>query len=177
MRKRKKNSRNTAQTQESLASRSSSVSSASAGFTLLEVLVAISIIAIALVTLLTTHAFSVKNSTSSRIISRAVMLAEEKMTELEINGFSFTEDGEELEPISEGEDGATIYEGDFVLEDEENQEWRHDYYWSATVEETDIQGLAMLTLEVFSPNYSPERPAATIITLIPHRSEEEEEAG
>ncbi len=57
------------------------------GFTLLEVMVALGILATALVVLLQNHASSVRMSEQARLLTRAVILATDKMTEIELAGY------------------------------------------------------------------------------------------
>lgn len=59
-----------------------------AGVTLIEVMIAVAIIAIALVILLHSVGVSIDLSNQSKFISMASLLAQEKMSELEMSGFS-----------------------------------------------------------------------------------------
>ena len=58
------------------------------GFTLLEVVISLAILAMGLVTLLHTHAVSVDICNQSKILFVSTILAQEKMGETEIKGFS-----------------------------------------------------------------------------------------
>ena len=60
---------------------------ARAGFTLLEVMVAMGILATALVVLLQNHGYSVRMSEKARQLTRAAVLARDKMTEIELAGY------------------------------------------------------------------------------------------
>ena len=59
-----------------------------AGFTLLEVMIALAIITIALVTILYSHSLSIGRTTQARNILISSLLAQQKMAEAELLGFS-----------------------------------------------------------------------------------------
>jgi prepilin-type N-terminal cleavage/methylation domain-containing protein len=123
-----------------------------AGFTFLEVLVALCVVSISIVALLNCHTVSLRNYVKSQIMSRATLLAEEKINEIESKSF---------QRIDDSEAGAGEYEngllymvdvGDFY--DEEETEvyqpgWRLDYWWLSIAEETEYEGVRKVTVEVF----------------------------
>ena len=95
------------------------------GFTLIEVMIAIAIIAIALVVILHSYGLGVSMANESQDFSLATILAQGKMAEIESEGF--------LEIGGE--------EGDF------GEEYPR-FTWRATVAETPIEDLRMVTLTV-----------------------------
>lgn len=130
------------------------------GFTLVEVMVALVIIGVAMVTLLATQVGSIRSYADAKVITVCSLLADKKMAELE--------SGEYPEP---GEQ-----EG--VFEDNEH------YSWSLYVNETDLEQLREVTLEVsLAPREGFEEDgglaAVTIQTYIadPGEEEDEEEEG
>ena len=93
------------------------------GFTLIEVMIAIAIIAIALVVILHSYGLGVSMANESQDFSLATLLAQRKMAEIELEGFS--EVGGE--------------EGDFGEE-------YPGFTWRASVAETPIEDLRKMTL-------------------------------
>ena len=83
-----------------------------AGFTLLEVMVAVSIIAMSFVSLLGSQSQSISIADISRFETTAAMLAREKLSELQLAGFS------------ELTDGSGQFEDDFA-----------DYAWQSEVQD------------------------------------------
>lgn len=104
------------------------------GFTLLEVMVAVAIIAMTFVSLLGSQSQSISIADISRFETTAAMLAREKLTQLQLAGFS------------ELNNGSGQFEDEFA-----------DYFWQAEVRElnedetgiADTDGmLKLVTLEV-----------------------------
>jgi len=131
-----------------------------AGFTFLEVLVALSVVSISVVALLNCHTVSLRNYVRSQIISRATLLAEEKINEIEANGLTEIDD----QDSEEYENGLRyiVEEGEFYDEEETNfyqPEWRYDYWWQSIVEETEYDYVRKITVEVFSRRFV-RQPAA-----------------
>ena len=124
------------------------------GFTFLEVLVALAVISISLVALLNSHTVSLKNYLYSQIISRATLLAEEKISEIESQGIVAMDDPE----VNEYDNGLAylIMEGEF-FDDEETElyqpQWRLNYWWRSTIEETEYEYVRKITVEVFSRRF------------------------
>lgn len=105
-----------------------------AGFTLLEVMIAVVIIAISFVSLLGSQSQSISIADISRVETTAAMLAREKLTEFQLEGF---------DQLSSG---SGRFEDEFA-----------DYFWQAEVrelseDETDMENtdgmLKLVTLEV-----------------------------
>ncbi|MDX9834595.1 MAG: prepilin-type N-terminal cleavage/methylation domain-containing protein [Desulfobulbus sp.] len=96
----------------------------SAGFTLLEVMIAVGIIAIALVSLIGAQSQSVSIAAAARFDTTAALLAQEKMAELCVQGYSGVSDGE----------------GDFG-EDYPGFAWKVEVR-ELTTDETGLDGLA-----------------------------------
>lgn len=100
----------------------------SRGFTLLEVMIALAIIAIALVTLLGLGNRSIGVNTRLQRLTQGTLLAQEKMTELEVAA----EDGRS--ELQEGEGNfAAPFEG---------------YRWRTTFAETPLAAVRMVTVTV-----------------------------
>jgi general secretion pathway protein I len=128
------------------------------GFTFLEVLVALAVISISIVALLNSHTLSLRQYLKSQILSRATMLAEEKINEIEARGLL---EIDELE-AEEYENGLKyiVTEGEFYDRDDTERlqpEWRQDYLWRTIVEETEFGGVRKITVEVFSVRFLRER--------------------
>jgi len=114
--------------------------------------VALCVVSISIVTLLNCHTVSLRNYIKSQTISRATLLAEEKINEIEAKSF---------QRIDDSEPGAGEYVnglkylvavGDFYDEEETEvyqPEWRLDYWWLSIAEETEYQGVRKVTVEVF----------------------------
>jgi len=75
------------------AGRSTARSRRGRGFTLIEVLVALSIITIALTSIYRLQSDTVRMSTDARFYTMAPMLAQEKLAQIEREGFRFAADG------------------------------------------------------------------------------------
>jgi len=121
-----------------------------AGFTFLEVLVALSLVSISIVALMNCQTISLKNYVDSQIISRATLLAEEKISEIEAKGLQEIDD----EKAEEYENGFRyIIDGNRFYDEEQTEfyqpEWRWDYWWMSTVEETEYEGVRKITVEVW----------------------------
>ncbi|MDP2896231.1 MAG: prepilin-type N-terminal cleavage/methylation domain-containing protein [bacterium] len=121
------------------------------GFTFLEVLVALSVISISIVALLNSHTLSLRQYLKSQILSRATMLAEEKINEIEAKGLPEIDDLE----AEEYENGLryVLTEGEFYDEEDTDRLqplWRADYWWTTTIEDTEFDGVRKVTVEVFS---------------------------
>ncbi len=121
------------------------------GFTFLEVLVALAVISISIVALLNSHTISLRNYLYSQILSRGTLLAEEKINKMEAKGITEMEN----EEAEEYENGLryVLEQGEFYDEEETEiyqPEWRWDYWWLSTVEETEYEGVQKITVEVFS---------------------------
>ena len=95
------------------------------GFTLIEVMIAIAIIAIALVVILHSYGLGVSMANESQDFSLATLFAQEKMAEIEIEGFP--EIGEK--------------KGDFGEE-------YPGFIWGETVTKTPIEDLRKVTLTI-----------------------------
>jgi len=132
----------------------------SGGFTFLEVLVALAVLSISIVALLNCHSLGLKHYLYSQIISRATLLAEEKINEIEAKGLQEIDD----EEAEEYENGLryVVEEGEFYDEEqyaddpyEERRQptWRQDYWWSTIIEETEFEGVRKITVEVFSRRF------------------------
>jgi prepilin-type N-terminal cleavage/methylation domain-containing protein len=126
-----------------------------AGFTYLEVLVALAVISIAFVALLNSHTISLRNQFKSRILSRATMLGEEKINEIEARGMSEF-DEQEADKYDNGLLFVTT--SGIFIDDEDTErfqpEWRRDYWWRTTVEETEYEGVRKAVVEVFWQRYA-----------------------
>jgi general secretion pathway protein I len=133
---------------------------ARAGFTFLEVLVALAVLSISIVALLNCHSLGLKHYLYSQIISRATLLAEEKINEIEAKGLQEFDE----EEVEEYENGLryVVEEGEFYDEEQRaddpfaermQPEWRADYWWSTLVEETEYEGVRKVTVEVFSRRF------------------------
>jgi prepilin-type N-terminal cleavage/methylation domain-containing protein len=124
------------------------------GFTFLEVLVALAVVSISIVALLNCHTVSLRNYLYSQIISRATLLAEERINQIESGGVPEIDDSE-----SEEYDNGLRYvieEGEFYDEEQTDlyqPSWRLDYWWRSTVEDTDYDGVRKITVEVFSRRF------------------------
>jgi prepilin-type N-terminal cleavage/methylation domain-containing protein len=121
------------------------------GFTFLEVLVALCVLSISIVALLNCHTISLRNYVYSENISRATMLAEEKINEAEAR--AITEIGED--EAQEYDNGLRYVteEGEFYDQDETElyqPKWRADYWWRSIVEETEYDEVRKVVVEVFS---------------------------
>ena len=127
------------------------------GFTLVEVMVALVIISVSIVTLLATHVESTRSYAEAKASTICGLLAQQKLAELQIGGFP--------EP---GETSGVF----------ENYD---SYRWKLSIEETDMEELREITLEVSltPPEGSDEPPAlggVTVVTyLVKLEAEEEEE--
>ncbi len=121
-----------------------------AAFTFLEVLVALCVVSVSIVALLNCHTISLRNYVYSQIVSRATLLAEEKINEIEAKGFPEIDSTEAQEY-----DNGLLYimeEGEFYDEQETEvyqPEWRREYWWRSTIEETEYDGVRKITVEVF----------------------------
>jgi general secretion pathway protein I len=94
------------------------------GFTLIEVMVALVIISVAMVTLLSTHAISTRSYAKAKATAVCSLLAQRKLAELQSG---------ELPPAGETRGG---------FEDNKN------YQWVLSVQETALDSLREVTLEV-----------------------------
>ena len=97
------------------------------GFTLLEVMIALAIIGIALVTLLGLETRTIQLAERQQRVTQATLLAQEKMTEIEIGEQSRSVLGESEE----------LFESPFDL-----------YRWSVTTEPTPLPAIEMVTVTV-----------------------------
>ncbi|MDY6842627.1 MAG: prepilin-type N-terminal cleavage/methylation domain-containing protein [Thermodesulfobacteriota bacterium] len=96
------------------------------GFTLFEVLVSLAIIGIALVLILESFSLSLKTSSESRNISLATLLANDKMVEIETEGFPET-----------GEENG-VFEPPYS-----------DFRWIKSVEDLEIEGVRRAVVGVY----------------------------
>ena len=142
------------------------------GFSLIEVLVAMAVLGIALVALLHANATCVRNSISTRVLFEASLLAQEKMNELEVNGYQLSEDSEELLLETEAEEEYTRYydEGDFEIEDyyDETLEWREEYLWQVFLDQTDLDGIAKITVVVYNQIFEERVPPIELVAWVPY---------
>jgi len=97
------------------------------GFTLLEVMFALAIVGLALVTLIGLEARTINLAERQQRVSQATLLAQEKMTEIEIGSQSLTGLG--------GLQG--VFDAPFEL-----------YRWAVTLEPTPLPSIEMVTLTV-----------------------------
>ena len=97
------------------------------GFTLLEVMIALAIIGIALVTLLGLETRTIQLAERQQRVTQATLLAQEKMTEIEIGEQSRSVLGEREE----------LFESPFDL-----------YRWSIATEPTPLPAIEMVTVTV-----------------------------
>ena len=97
------------------------------GFTLLEVMIALAVVAIALVSLLTLANRSIAVNARLQKITQATLLAQEKMTEVEVNS----------------KQGQTVREGEgtFPAPNE-------NYRWRVTLTETPLPSVQQVTVTV-----------------------------
>lgn len=126
----------------------------SEGFTFLEILVALAVVSISIVVLLNCHTRSLKNYVYSQIISRATLLAEEKINEIQAKGLREIDDTD----AEEYDNGLryVLEEGEFYDEEEMERiqpEWRWDYWWRTLIEETEYEYVRKITVEVFSRDF------------------------
>jgi general secretion pathway protein I len=127
------------------------------GFTLIEVMVALVIMAVALTTLLATHVMSTRDYAEAKAMTISSLLAEQKLAELQAAE----------EPPEPGEQSG-------IFEDNEN------YRWVLTVNETSLEELRELILEVslLPPEGDEEPPrlgGVTVVTYLAKCAEEKEE--
>jgi prepilin-type N-terminal cleavage/methylation domain-containing protein len=127
------------------------------GFTFLEVLVALCVVSVSIVALLNCHTISLRNYVYSQTISRATLLAEEKINEIEAKGFPEIDDQE----AEEYENGLRYFyeEGEFYDSEAESTDvyqpvWRQEYWWSSLLEETEYEGVRKVTVEVYSRSFA-----------------------
>ncbi len=106
------------------------------GFTLIEVMIAIAIIAIALVVILHSYGLGVSMANESQDFSLATLFAQEKMAEIEMEGFP--EIGEK-----EGDFGEEYPSGSETL-----LGWRPRFTWKEIVAETPMEELRKVTLTI-----------------------------
>ena len=97
------------------------------GFTLLEVMIALAIVGIALVTLIGLETRTVQLAERQQRVTQATLLAQEKMTEIEIGGQTLSGLG--------GRDG--LFEEPFEL-----------YRWTVALEPTPLPSIEMVTVSV-----------------------------
>jgi general secretion pathway protein I len=118
------------------------VCSGTSGFTLLEVMIALSIIALALVSLLTVQALTVKMSGKALSITNTVLVAREKMCEVEF-----------LEDMPKGESHGEMKQ-------------HPDYKWEQIIEEVEIKDfkgrLCKVTVNVM-PNNGDKTDVVTLV--------------
>ena len=107
----------------------------SEGFTLIEIVISVAIISIALVTLLTVMNRTIVSSNGSSVLTRAVMLAGDKITVAEVEGAL----------------------GSGVSEWEKDKRYPR-FLYRKTVEPTPLSGIVQIKMEVMYDN-------ATIVTL------------
>jgi len=129
------------------------------GFTFLEVLVALCVVSISIVALLNAHSISMRNSIYSQTISRATLLAEERINEIESKGLTQIDE----EEFEEYENGLryVVELGEFYdpEETEINQpEWRQDYWWRTTIEDTEYTYVQKVVVEVFLKKEEKNKP-------------------
>lgn len=125
------------------------------GFTFLEVLVALCVVSISIVALLNCHTISLRHYVYSQVISRATLLAEEKINEIEAKSLQRIDDSEA--GVGEYDNGLQyiVEEGGFYDVEQtefyqiEQPEWRLDYWWRSITEETEYDGIRKITVEVF----------------------------
>jgi hypothetical protein len=112
--------------------------------------VALAVISISSVALLNCQTVSLRTYLRSQILSRATLLAEEKINEIEAKGISEIDD-QEGDEYENGLLYVTV-EGEFYDEEETElyqPEWRLDYWWRTTIEETEYDGVRKVVVEVF----------------------------
>lgn len=149
------------------------------GFSLIEVLVALAVLTIGLTALLITHGNSVRNTVAVVVIYRATTLAQEKMAELEMNNYEL-EDPEELELEAGDYYYSKLYEeGEFENESFDRLlDWREDYLWEISIEETDLEGIGKLVVNVYNEVFRERIQSVEVVTWIPCQGfiEEEDES-
>ena len=122
------------------------------GFTFLEVLVALAVISISIVALLNSHTLSLRQYLKSQILSRATMLAEEKINEIKAQGLPEIDESE----AQEYENGLryVVSEPELFYDPNDTESlqplWRAEYSYITTIEETEYDGVRKVTVEVFS---------------------------
>ena len=137
------------------------------GFTLIEVLVAVSIFSLAIVGLLSVVATSQRNFVESKLFSKAMFLAEQKMNEVFRIGYRAIEEDDEYYQLDESDEEnpveMIVREGEFYSEDYEGYEeaqreaWLKDYYWQViTMESEELIGMQMVIVRVFNKNLTGE---------------------
>ncbi len=147
---------------------------------------ALAIVSISIVSLLHCHSRSLKSYVLSQIVSRATLLAEEKINEVEAKGLQEIDDQE----AGEYENGFryVVEEGSFWDEegDYEQPEWRIDYSWRTIIEETEYDNVHKITVEVYSEEFMREsepvdfwdaevvRPAVRLVTYIGSTNQRED---
>ncbi len=99
------------------------------GFTLLEVMIALAIVGIALVTLLGLETRTIQLAETQQRVTQATLLAQEKMTEIEI------------ETGAQALSGIGEHEGQFTAPFEL-------YRWSVALEPTPLPAIEMVTVTV-----------------------------
>jgi general secretion pathway protein I len=109
------------------------------GFTLLEVLVALAILSIALVVLFSQQATSLSRGNEARIITKATLLAQERMAGLLAEGRWIT-------GIEEGEVKESV----------------PPFKWRQQVEEADVEGMKRLTVVVLWKEGEKERDVSFV---------------
>lgn len=97
------------------------------GFTLLEVMIALAIVGIALVTLIGLETRTIQLAERQQRVTQSTLLAQEKMTEIEIGSQSLSGTG--------GREG--MFESPFEL-----------YRWTVDLEPTPLPGIEMVTVTV-----------------------------
>jgi len=95
------------------------------GFTLLEVMVALAVLSLALVVIFSQQAASIDRGNEARIITKASLVAQERMTELLVQ-----------ERLREGEDEGAV------------QDSIPPFRWKQVVEESAVEGMLKLTVIV-----------------------------
>jgi hypothetical protein len=91
-----------------------------------------------------------RNSLYSQVISRATLLAEEKINEIEAKGLTQIEEDQ----AGEYDNGLRyiVEEGEFYDEQVTEiyqPEWRQNYWWRTTIEDTEYTNVQKVVVEVF----------------------------
>ena len=131
----------------SLPTRNGEENPSAPGFTLLEVLVALAVLAVALVSLLGLHNRNLLLAMRADRLNTATLLARELLTRTQL----------------EGKAAAAVTSGDF----EETHPGQYpEFHWSRTVQQSPIENLWELRVEVTWGNREDERCDLTLFTSL-----------
>jgi len=137
------------------------------GFTLVEIIVAVAIFSMSIVGIVGIVATGQRNAVETRLMAKAMFLAERKMNEMYRVGYEAIDEDDESYILDETDEENPIElmvrEGEFYDEDyidyesSKRQEWLRDYYWQVIVKESeDLRGMQMVIVRVFNKNFSGE---------------------